>query len=113
MLAEDRSASALTLFYVKLHLFYTAYNYRVSQNNYVKIKIVNIVLITSGEPNKGGCIYYVVIAYKNNVRRAKKKVRPPPDCTKKMLRPPPEANEKTFSPLAMVNQPLTLLYTMP
>ena len=48
--------------------------------------------------DRGGCIYYVVVAYKNDVRRAKKKVRPPPDCTKKMLRPTPEANKKTLRP---------------
>ena len=47
--------------------------------------------------NKGGCIYYVVVAYKNDVRRAKKKVCPPLSAPKKCFAPP-RSQQKNLAP---------------
>ena len=73
-----------------MHLLEVLVNKDVGVQNAGEIVEIINENISSETKNKGGCIYYVVRAGKNDLRRSEKKVRPPPESSKKKLRPPPE-----------------------
>ena len=67
----------------KLSFYYKKLNFKAPGDLYcwdIGLNLFGIVGTSPGpaDRHKGGCIYYVVVSYKNDVRRAKKKVRPPP-----------------------------------
>ena len=60
--------------------------------------ISSMVSKPASQDSQGGCIYYVVRAFKNDITRCKKKVCPNWEQQKNALPPPPEATKKCHAP---------------